>query len=134
MRSLAYGIASLSAVGIMVAIAVNPADPPAGDAPATTSSTTDNATTVAAPARVMEEAGTLTLNVPEMHCAVMCYPKVKKTLEAANTVEGVELAEQKEEGVLDNPQVVIKYDAGFDLDAAIAALEANGYANSDIVQ
>ena len=50
----------------------------------------------------MTEAGTLTLSVPKMHCPFACYPAIKKALEETDTVESVELAEQKEEGVIDN--------------------------------
>ncbi len=82
----------------------------------------------------MTEAGTLTLSVPEMHCEFACFPKVKETLEEADGVEDVSLAAQKEEGVLDNRQVIVKYQPGFDVHAAIASLESAGYTDSDIVQ
>ena len=82
----------------------------------------------------MAEDGKLTLDVPDMHCAVMCYPKIKKTLESDQNVAVVELADQKEEGMIDNPQVIVTYKAGFDLDAAIADLGKNGYENSKLVE
>ena len=129
MRSIAYGVAALAAVGIMIGIVMMPDGQPrnertVGSQPATEVSS----------GRVMTEPGTLTLSVPEMHCPFACYPAVKKTLESDDTVSEVELAEQKEEGVIDNRQVIVKYDVGFDLDAAIASLDKRGFANSEIVQ
>ncbi len=82
----------------------------------------------------MSEAGTLVLSVPKMHCQYSCYPNIKKLLEATDSVREVELAEQKEDDVLDNRAVVVKYDSGFDVDAAIFLLAENGFEESDLVQ
>ena len=125
MRGLAYVIAAVAAVGIMVVIATSPG---------TQEEEGVAATSVAAPPDAMAEAGTLTLSVPEMHCEFACYPKVKEALEQQNGVQEVNLAEQKEEGVLDNRAVVIKYEPGFSLNAAIASLDQAGYAKSEMVQ
>ena len=38
---------------------------------------------------------TVEMSVPEMHCPVSCYPKVKETLESQPGVASVELAEQE---------------------------------------
>lgn len=128
MRAMAYVIAVLAAVGIIVGIATLPEKPASDvDQPANLVTTTDSA-------RVMSEPGTLVLSVPTMHCEYACYPKIKKVLEESDSVEAVELAEQKEEGAIDNRAVVVKYDAGFNVDAAIALLGENGFEESDIVQ
>ena len=130
MRSLAYGVAALAAIGIMVAIVAMPE----GNETETAQTDKEVASSVeATPARVMSEAGTLTMAVPDMHCPFGCYPTIKKTLESADTVTDVQLAEQKVEGEIDNRQVIINFRAGFDVDAAIAALKENGFDNSDIV-
>jgi copper chaperone CopZ len=129
MRGLAYGIAAIAAAGIMFAIATGP-DTPEPEV----SSSSQAATAVSASGNVMDQAGTMTLSVPGMHCAFACYPKVKETLEKSDAVQGVELAEQKEEGVLDNKQVIVQYDAGFDVDAALALLAEAGYDDTEIVQ
>lgn len=124
---VAYGIAVIAAIGIMIGIVMMPPNEP--NAENQTSSTTPVKSE-----EVMAESGTLTMHVPEMHCAVMCYPKIKKTLEADSKVQVVELAPQKEEGIIDDPKVIINYEAGFNVDAAIATLAENGYANSEKVQ
>lgn len=128
MRGIAYAVAAIAAVGIMVGIVSLPSTPsgPESDIP-----TGDVATVSAKP---MEQAGTLTLEVPEMHCPFACYPRVKETLEGTEAVEMVELAPQKEEGVIDNRQVIVKYDAGFDLAGALAVLKKEGFTDSQVVQ
>jgi len=128
MRGIAYVIAAVAALGIMFVIATAP------DPSSQPSDTDASVASVAATPEVMTEAGTVTLSVPEMHCEFACFPKVKETLEEAEGVEDVSLAAQKEEGVLDNRQVIVKYQPGFDIHAAIVSLEAAGYKNSDIVQ
>ena len=127
MRGLAYVIAAFAALGIMYVIATFPpqSEPSANET---------SAITVAATPDVMTEAGKMTLAVPEMHCEVACFPKVKETLEGAQGVEEVTLAAQKEEGVLDNRQVIVKYEPGFDVHAAIDSLAAAGYEDSNVVQ
>jgi copper chaperone CopZ len=125
MRGLAYAIAAIAAVGIVIGIATQPHAPPAGDAPA--------ATAVASPS-VMTEAGQVVLSVPEMHCQFACFPRVKQTIESAQGVQSVELAAQKEEGVIDNRQVIVKYDAGFDVHGALDLLAKEGFADADVVQ
>jgi copper chaperone CopZ len=89
---------------------------------------------VAATPEVMSEAGTLTLSVPSMHCEFACFPRVKEAIESADGVQEVQLAAQKEEGSIDNRQVVVKYDAGFDVGSALALLSKEGFADSDVVQ
>lgn len=126
MRATVYVIAAIAAAGIMYVIASNPNS--------LTEDRSDEATaSVAATSAVMSEAGTLTLSVPEMHCEFACFPKVKETLEGASGVEAVTLAAQAEEGVIDNRQVIVKYEPGFDLNAAIASLASAGYKDSQLV-
>jgi copper chaperone CopZ len=128
MRGLAYVIAALAAVGIMIGIASYPDR-------ADTATDAANVTEASAePAEVMTEAGTMTLAVPTMHCEFACFPRVKQTLEETAGVALVELAVQKEEGVIDNRQVVVKYEPGFDLKAALASLEKEGFSDPDVVQ
>ena len=128
MRAVAYVVAALAAVGIMVAIVAMP------DQEKTADSVSPASAVEATPARVMSEPGTLTMQVPDMHCPFACYPAIKKTLESADTVTEVQLAAQQVEGVIDNPQVIINYQPGFDIDAAIASLQANGFKDSTVVQ
>ncbi len=136
MRAMAYVIAALAAVGIMIGIATVP-DPPDPQAPDPQVKEPQGDATVASVAsdhRVMDEPGTLVLGVPSMSCEFACYPSVKKILESNEAVQSVELAEQKEEGTIDNRAVIVSYDAGFNLDAAIAQLGREGFAESDVVQ
>ena len=92
-----------------------------------------SAATETASTAVMDDEGTLTLAVPEMHCAVSCYPRVKELLENTEAVETVELATQKEEGMIDNRQVIVHYKPGFNVGQALTALEKEGFAKSDVV-
>lgn len=121
MRQIGYIVAVVAAVGIMIAIAMLP-----GDTTGTASQETADQTPVVA-SEVMAEAGSLTLDVPDMHCPFACYPAVKKTLEQTTGVAEVALAEQQEDGVIDNRQVIVTYDSGFDLSAALATLETSGF-------
>ena len=127
MRIMAYAVALLAAAGIAIMIVTMPDVPPEIVAK-------QAAAKAAKDGRVMMEPGTLTLSVPGMHCPFACYPAIKKTLEETDLVESVELAEQKEEGVIDNRQVIVQYRSGFNLDEAIKMLDDRGFSDSDIVQ
>lgn len=125
MRGLAYVIAAIAAVGIMIGIASFPDERDSDDS-------------VAAPVETvssrMTEAGTVTLAVPSMHCEFACFPRVQKALQDSAGVASVELAEQQEEGVLDNRQVIVNYEPGFDLAAALTSLKNEGFDDTDVVQ
>ena len=124
MRAFVYSIAVLVAAGAMYVVATTPndkADPAAQ-------------TVAAEPHDVMTEPGTLTLSVPSMHCEFACFPRVKESIESVAGVTEVALDEQKEEGGLDNRQVVVSYDAGFDLTSALANLSSEGFEDADLVQ
>ncbi len=128
MRSMAYAVAVLAAVGMIVGIAMMPGESTPGV------ELTPVAEAVSVAPDVKQEAGTLVMRVPQMHCPFACYPAVKSTLEQESGIASVELAEQKEEGVIDNPEVVIQYESGFDVNSAIAALAKKGFTKSEIVQ
>tara|TARA_R110002049_G_scaffold4601_4_gene31790 strand:- start:1397 stop:1780 length:384 start_codon:yes stop_codon:yes gene_type:complete len=127
MRIMAYAVAALAAVGIAIMIVSMPDVPEEVVAK-------QAAAKAKSDARVMSESGELTLSVPDMHCPFACYPAIKETLEKTDTVESVELAKQKEEGVIDNRQVIVHYKSGFNLDDAIKLLDDRGFSDSDIVQ
>ncbi len=125
MRGFAYVIAVLAAIGIMIGIVSYPnQNEPTSNLP----------TTPPASAAIMTQAGTLTIAVPTMQCEMACFPRVKTTLESNNGVQSVELATQKVEGALDNRQVIVNYDNGFDLNAALSALVEEGFPNSAVVE
>ncbi|TWT80865.1 hypothetical protein CA13_23110 [Planctomycetes bacterium CA13] len=128
MRAVAYVVAALAAIIIIVAIAQSPTKKTVES-----NVTTDNEAVLAS-ANVMDSDGELTLDVPEMHCPVSCYPRVKETLEASEAVEEVELAKQEKEGIIDNRQVIVHYKSGFDVDQAIAKLEKEGFAKSNVAK
>ncbi|QDV84233.1 heavy-metal-associated domain-containing protein [Planctomycetes bacterium TBK1r] len=128
MRSLAYGAAILAAAGIMYMISTLPTEPAAEAVPS--SATPADAVAIAPDAEVT--TASLTMTVPEMHCPFACYPSVKKNLEKRSDVVAVELAPQKEEGIIDNPQVIVTYKDGFDAEQAIAQLEAAGFTGSTV--
>lgn len=142
MRGSAYVVALIAAVGIMIAIARMPEKQSEGAEQSSETTSvpvaTETAEVLATSSTTEEEgeveAGTVTLAVPEMHCEFMCFPRVKETLESAEGVELVELGPQKEEGAIDNRQVVVKYKPGFDVADAIARLVKEGFTDSDLVQ
>ncbi len=122
MRGPAYVAAVIAAVGIMLVIAREPADQTDQDLP------------IAAETTSAASLESLTLSVPEMHCQYACFPKVKNTLEQVDAVAEVQLAKQKDDSVLDNRQVIVKYKEGFDVDEAIGLLAEAGYTDSVLVQ
>ena len=137
MRSLAYGAAILAAAGIMFLITMSPNLPDADTASSSNGTPSDGASSteissVTPDTKVV--ATSLTMNVPEMHCPFACYPSVKKNLEERSDVVSVELAPQKEEGVIDNRQVIVQVTDGFDADDAIALLETAGFAGSSVAE
>jgi copper chaperone CopZ len=139
MRGIVYAVAAIAAVGIMYAIATMPQQSaetasPTDAAAARAAGSVATSDAVAATTPVNATGGSVTLAVPEMHCEVMCYPKVKQALEDTEGVEMVELAPQKEEGMIDNRQVIVKYKPGFDVNTAIERLTKEGYKNSELVQ
>ena len=127
MRGLAYAIAAIAAVGIIIGIAAIPKQP--SDEQAVTLPATATVST-----NVMPEAGKLTLSVPSMHCEFACFPRVKEAIEQVDGVQGVQLAAQAEEGVIDNRQVIVDYDSGFDVNAALVLLAKEGFDDSEMVQ
>lgn len=131
MKSIVYAIAGIAAVGIMIALIVAPSGTPASPAAPATAAP---ATTVSASPAVLSEAGTLTLEVPSMHCQFACYPRVKESLEARTGVSEVTLAEQPDPNTLTVKKVIVKYDAGFDIDQALASLKQEGFADATRIQ
>ncbi|MGV3484907.1 MAG: heavy-metal-associated domain-containing protein [Planctomycetaceae bacterium] len=125
MRSAVYALAVIAAAGIAYVFATAPVPKPAATAPAASTAVSH---------QVMPDSGTMTLRVDDMHCPFACYPAVKKTLEGQGNVVAVELDKQQVEGAIDNPQVLIKYDSGFDLTAALDALSKKGFAKHSVVE
>lgn len=133
MRGITYVIAALAAIGIMLVIATSP-NPDSQDGVESSSQVSVARAELGSvnpeSFGVMTEAGELRINVPGMHCEFACFPKVKGAIEGSEGVENVALAEQKEEGILDNRQVIVSYQPGFDVQVAMASLKAAGYADS----
>ncbi|MEM1226347.1 MAG: heavy metal-associated domain-containing protein [Planctomycetota bacterium] len=123
MKAIAYVVAVLAAVGIVIAIS----SPPASETP----STATQATTVAV---AMESPGELTMEVPGMHCQYACFPRVKETLENADGVAEVALAEQPSPDALTVKQVIVKYEEGFEPETALAKLHGVGFTDAVVMQ
>ena len=132
MRSIAYGAAILAAAGIMYFIMSTPNEPAAETESQDNVASAETTTSISPEVEV--KTASLTMKIPEMHCPFACYPSVKENLEKRADVVGVELAPQKEEGVIDNPQVIVTCTESFDAEQAIAMLEAAGFAGSTVVQ
>lgn len=98
-----------------------PADPPPSATPPTTTAGSDDGA-----------AEFVSIHVPNMHCPVMCWPKVKEALEAQEGVAEVVLAEQSKEDEIDNPYVNVKVTPEFNADKAVDALAVAGFADSTI--
>lgn len=131
MRPTIYAIAILAAAGIMYVIATQPTRPPTDE-----SATNADVQTSVADSKTIDasDVASLTMNVPDMHCPVACYPAIKSHLEKSDAVVSVDLAPQKEEGVIDNPQIIVKHRSEFDPGQAIASLETLGFKNSTVVE
>ena len=123
MRSPIYLIAALASAGIAYYLASAPPAP----------TTSDQVVAAETGSIVMEQPGTLTLRVDDMHCEFGCFPTVRKTLEGFDKVVSVTLDQQAEEGTLDNPQGLVTYESGFDVGAAQAKLATSGFAKSSLV-
>ncbi len=111
------------------------ADAPAADAPkAEEAAKPADAPPKAAGAAIVPSGSiklvSKTLKVPTMSCPHGCWPAVKETLEKQPGVASVELAKQANETEISNPQVTVKLNNSFDLNAAIAALAAAGFENA----
>ncbi len=135
MRGLVYTIAAIAGLGIMIVIATRPSDQPSeptSSAASVETITTESSDVIAKTTSVPTDS--VTIAVPEMHCEFACFPRVKETLESAEGVETVELGPQKEEGAIDNRQVIVKFKPGFDVNDALARLTKEGFKNSDVVQ
>ncbi len=126
MRSAVYALAVVAAAGIAYLFVTVPAPSDAAVGSATPTSATAH--------EVMAEGGMITLRVDDMHCPFACYPAVKSAIESQSNVVAVELDKQQAEGAIDNPQVLIKYDSGFDLTAALDALGKKGFDKHSVVQ
>ena len=140
MRSAIYAVAAIAAAGLAYLFSTAPIrgatsfTHPASAQTAGSQETGSRVAVTTASSQVMQEAGTLTLRVEDMHCPFACYPSVKSTLESQGNVVSVELDKQQEEGAIDNPQVLIKYDSGFDLTAAMDALSKKGFAKHSVIE
>lgn len=138
MRFVSYIVAVLVAAGLIYYISQAPDSAPVaqGDSAAPADPTSLDVAYPDIDAGDLQVADTqlVTLRVPEMHCPFACYPAVKKALEAEPGVVGVDLAEQKQEGVIDNPEVKIQVSDDFDAQAAIDALAKAGFDKSTTVQ
>lgn len=127
MQKFTYVIAVLVAAGIAYVVATAPnQNAPLDELAPATAVSVDHA--------VVSQAGTMTLAVPEMHCEFSCFPRVKETLEKSDAIEQVVLAPQKEEGSIDNRQVIVHYKPGFELGDALARLDKEGFTESASVE
>ena len=75
------------------------------------------------------KVSTYELSVPNMDCPYGCYPTVAKSLSELPDVAGVRLAdpEDAQDGEIADRRVFVDVGEGFDLDAALAALEKKAY-------
>lgn len=131
MRFVVYLVAVLAAAGIVYYVSGN-AEPQVADATAT--GVEEVVVADGASATVEGDVQLISLKIPSMHCPFACYPSVKETLESEAGVAEVVLAEQKEEGVIDNPVVLIKAGTNFDLDKAISTLAGTGFNDAAVIE
>ncbi len=124
MRSVIYAVAVVIASGLAYYVATPETPVKSGNSAAEA---------VAVDHKVMDEAGALTLQVDDMHCPFACYPSVKEALEKQAHVTKVELVPQKDKDAIDTPQVVVEYQPGFDLTAALGSLDKKGFQRHSVV-
>lgn len=74
----------------------------------------------------------VSLKVDGMTCPTGCYPVVKSAIAKQKGVLGIELAPQKEEDVIDNPIVYVKYKGKLDLDSTFKAISRAGFEASEL--
>ncbi|MEM9364380.1 MAG: heavy-metal-associated domain-containing protein [Planctomycetota bacterium] len=129
MKTAGYLLAAIGAVGIAIALATLP-----GDGAQDQEQVASAAPVEVTPAALTDEAGEMLVSVPGMHCEHACFPRVKESLEGNDSVSEVVLAPQPNENALTNKQVIVKYEAGFDLTGALARLHEIGYDQSEVVQ
>lgn len=134
MRGIAYAVAAIAAVGIMIGIISIPSQPDAGEQDAGQPDPRASASLIHTVIPTTVEPGSLTLTVPEMHCEFACFPRVQETLASVDSVKTVELAPQKKKGTIDNRQVIVQYDAGFNVADALKRLSKEGFTESEVVQ
>lgn len=136
MRFVVYLVAVLAAAGIVYYVSGN-AEKQVADAVSSeveANSAAEVGTEEAVEPTVEGEVQLISLKIPSMHCPFACYPSVKKTLESEAGVAEVELAEQSEEGIIDNPVVLIKAGTNFDLDKAISTLAGTGFDDATVIE
>lgn len=121
MRPLIYACAAIAAAGIAFFLSAPP-----------TAANRDTATAAVLASGPATDAGTCKIRVDDMHCEHGCFPKVRQTLEELPQVVAVTLDQQAEEGTLDNPQVVVQFQPGFDLAAAQSQLAKKGFARTSL--
>ncbi len=112
-----------------------PAEAKEGDAPKAEEAKAADAPPKESGAAVLSDSSiklvaSKTLKVPTMNCPHGCWPTVKETLAKQPGVASVELAKQANETEISNPQVTLKLNGKFDLNAAITALAAAGFENA----
>jgi copper chaperone CopZ len=134
MRFVVYLVAVLAAAGIVYYVSGSGDAPLAQSNPAPAPAAAENADVETADSADVAATELISLKVPGMHCPFACYPSVKKTLESEAGVAEVELAQQKEEGTIDNPVVLIRASDSFDLDKAIEHLASSGFADATVVE
>ena len=73
----------------------------------------------------VEATATYEVSVPEMHCPYGCYPAVSETLAKLPGVAKVRLADEADaqDGEIEDRRVFVEAGEGFDIDAALSALE-----------
>lgn len=129
MKTAGYVLAAMGAVGIAVVLATLPRD--GGEAQEQAASVAPADVT---PAKLTDEPGEMLVSVPGMHCQYACFPRVKESLESDESVSEVVLAPQPDENALTNKQVIVKYEAGFNITEAMGRLHEAGYDQSEVVQ
>ena len=70
---------------------------------------------------------TVAVTVTGMMCPHGCYPEVKSLISKKNDIESIELTPQKEQDVIDNPVILVKYRGELNKEETTKAILGAGF-------
>lgn len=79
-----------------------------------------------------DTARQVTLRVPTMSCTRSCWPAAREALEKQPGVRKVALVPQQDKVMIDTPLITLNVEDSFDVDKALEAVAAAGFANASV--
>lgn len=121
-------------LALAVAMVIGCADSATSSVPGD-SAASNSADVIPATPAAFHSGQTVQITVPEMHCPFACYPNVKETLKEQPGIdsETIELVEQKEEAVINDPRIIVKLNGDLNDQQVIKAIAETGFPGATIV-